>query len=119
MSKMLMNLTMPIILEEIENVLESEPYYSQYQIAIPDLRQKLLSYTLNHVRRRYRSIDQSEQTVAVLRSNPSSLEEHLQVEAVVRQGIQQLVQRLDLSGRTATQPASSSAEQSCEWFIAC
>jgi hypothetical protein len=95
MSKVLMNLTMPIIIEEIDIVLESAPYYSQHQIfSIPDLRQKLVSYTLNHVRSRYRHIDQDEQTVADLRSNPSSLEEHLQIEAVVRQGIQQLGQRV-------------------------
>lgn len=119
MSKMLMNLTMPIILEEIENVLESEPCYLQYQIAVPDLRQKLLSYTLNHVRKRYRSIDQSEQTVTILRSNPSSLEEHLQVEAVVRQGIQQFVQRIDLSERAATPSAPITTAQPNEWFMAC
>jgi hypothetical protein len=95
MSKVLMNLTMPIILEEIDIVLESAPYYSQHQIfSIPDLRQKLVSYTLNHVRSRYRHIDENEQTIAALRSNPSSLEEHLQIEVVVRQGIQQLGQRV-------------------------
>lgn len=109
MSKILMNLTLPIIVEEINNVLATETYYSQYRIfSVPDLRQKLISYTLNHVRTRYREIDRTVQSEQKLRSQPSSLEEHLQIEAVVREGIQQLVRKIEDKSIAPLSSASSS-----------
>ena len=50
----LINLTLPLVITEIENVLED---YSQspYQIAfsLPEMRQRLLAHVLTHIRNYY------------------------------------------------------------------
>ncbi len=49
MSYELINLTLPVVIAEIENVLEDYPEYP-YQIAfsLPELRQRLLAHVLSH-----------------------------------------------------------------------
>ncbi|NJO40010.1 MAG: hypothetical protein HC865_04850 [Cyanobacteria bacterium RU_5_0] len=92
MAKTMVNLTVPVIIEEIENVLETEPYCScQQAFEKMDLRQELIGYTLSRVRSRYRMIDEGDKPSSFFNSLPTTLEERLQIEAVVRQGIQHLL----------------------------
>jgi hypothetical protein len=91
-AKRIINLTMPVILEEIDSILESEPYCSQiYLLPLAELRQALIIYTLSNVHCRIREIDRADEDIVSFRSSPSALEEHLQVEAVILQGIQYLL----------------------------
>ncbi len=92
MAKSIINLTMPVILEEIDSILESEPYCTQiYLLPLAELRQMLVVYALSNVRCRIREIDRTDKDIISFRSSPSALEEHLQVEAVILQGIQYLL----------------------------
>jgi hypothetical protein len=95
---------MPVILEEIDYILESEPYRSQiYLLPLEKLRQYLVVYALSNVRCRVREIDKSNKTTIPFRSSPSALEEHLQVEAVILQGVQYLLYEEKLSLRPVSQ----------------
>lgn len=110
MSKAIVNVTMPIILEEIDNVLESEPYCSQrYLISLNHLRQDLITYTLSRVRSRIRLIESGEQLSIPFSASPSALEEHLKVETVVRQGIQYLLYEAEKMSQIGFQPSSTCA----------
>lgn len=54
MSHELINLALPVVIAEIENVLEDYPKYP-YQVAfsLPELRQKLLAHVLTYTPNRY------------------------------------------------------------------
>ena len=61
MSATIVNLTVPIVTEEIENVLCRYPHHPYQQaFAIPDLRQKLLVYVLSRVPNQY-TVNQNNQ----------------------------------------------------------
>lgn len=59
MSTLVIDVTLLAIVEEINHVLETSTYRS-YQVifSMPDFRQELIAYTLNHVHNRYRVIDE-------------------------------------------------------------
>jgi hypothetical protein len=88
MSYPLINLTLPIVIREIENVLEEYPEHP-YQLAfsIDELRQKLIAHILSHIPNRYAVEGLSESS-----SNPKvryapSLQERLKIEMVVQGSI--------------------------------
>jgi hypothetical protein len=88
MSHKLINLTLPIVIEEIENVLDEYPEHP-YQLAfsIDELRQKLIAHILSHVPNRY-----VVQEVEELSSNPKScysfsVQERIRIETVVHGSI--------------------------------
>jgi hypothetical protein len=89
MSKTIVNLTMPVIIEEIENILDSyehHPYKEAFKI--PDLYQELVAYVLSRVRSRYAVAEESERAQIVLRARLIPLEEKLHIESVIYDGIQ-------------------------------
>jgi hypothetical protein len=105
MSKILINSTLQVILEEIDLALESDVYCSQdYLISIPDLRQSLVFYAMSRVHCRYRTVQEGGSNA------PSSLEERLRVETVVRQGIQALAYKTDWRIEPVVKAASSHAQ---------
>ncbi|MGJ5634777.1 hypothetical protein [Nostoc sp. C057] len=88
MSHTLINLTLPIVIQEIENVLYEYPEHP-YQLAfsIHELRQKLIAHILSHVPNRY-----VVEGVQELSSTPKSrysfpLQERIQIETVVHGSI--------------------------------
>ncbi|MEH2381725.1 MAG: hypothetical protein V7K27_23035 [Nostoc sp.] len=88
MSHTLINLTLPIVIQEIENVLDEYPEHP-YQLAfsIHELRQKLIAHILSHVPNRY-----VVEGVQELSSTPKSryslpLQERIQIETVVHGSI--------------------------------
>jgi Late competence development protein ComFB len=85
MPKTIVNLTMPVIVEEIENILDSyqhHPYQEAFKI--PDLYQELMAYVLSRVRSRYAVADEG----LANRSRLVPLEEKLHIESVIYDGIQ-------------------------------
>lgn len=92
MSGRIMNLTLPVVITEIEQVLEAYPYHPYQQaFAIPDLRQKLIAYVLSQVRSLY-TVEFNDPGQTLVQSISASLTERLQIEAIIRQGIQQMIQ---------------------------
>jgi hypothetical protein len=93
MSKTIVNLTLPVVIEEIETVLENYPYYPYQQaFANPDLRQKLIAYILSRTSNFYTVIEEGEQLI-----NPQhilcDLDKRSQIETTVAQGIQDILQQ--------------------------
>lgn len=87
------NLKLPLVAEQIEDVLDNYPHHPYQQaFAAPHLRQKLLAYVLSQIPAAYQVVeDQSspEQSNSFLEK--CSTVEHLHIEALVRRGIQQIL----------------------------
>lgn len=91
MAKSIVNLTEPIVVQEIEEVLSKypdRPY--QRAFAIPDLRQKLIVYVMTRSRVAYAVVES--ETNVDSRVYCPSIEERLQIEALIHQGVQQIFQ---------------------------
>jgi hypothetical protein len=85
MSSKLTNLTLPVIMQEIEDVLYEYPEHPyQSAFSIPELRQKLIAHLLNHVPNRY-AAEGLPASSSPTRSSP--LQERLRLEMVVRGSI--------------------------------
>lgn len=88
------NLNLPIVAEQIENVLDNYPHHPYRQaFAAPHLRQKLLAYVLSQVPAAYQVLgDEStpEQT-GFLEKEKCSADEPSYIEALVRKGIQHIL----------------------------
>lgn len=92
MSQKIINLTTPMVIEEIESVLETysdDPY--QKAFAIPDLRQQLIAYVLSHVRNVY-TVVEDEETPLKSKFLRRSLEQRLHMEPWIRHGIVHILQ---------------------------
>lgn len=93
MTKTIINLALPVVVQEVENVLDTYPNHPYQQaFSAPDLRQKLISYVLCRIPSCYAVVENSQQPVIDRKSLCFSLEQDLQVEALIRRGIQQIVQ---------------------------
>jgi hypothetical protein len=88
MSLELINLTLPVVLQEIEHILDEYPEYPyQAAFSIPELRQKLIAHILTHVPNRYMVEGDQELPRTSKFHRPLPTLEKLQVELVVRASI--------------------------------
>ncbi|MCW5319431.1 hypothetical protein GTQ43_39495 [Nostoc sp. KVJ3] len=88
MSHTLINLTLPIVIQEIENVLNEYPEHP-YQLAfsIHELRQKLIAHILSHVPNRY-VVEGVQELSSIPKSGYSlPVQEQIQIETVVHGSI--------------------------------
>jgi hypothetical protein len=84
MSYPIIDLTLPVVTEEIENVLEEYPVHP-YQVAfsIHELRQKLIAHILSHIPNRY-VVEGTQESYLNSRVRYSSpLQEQLHIEMVI------------------------------------
>ena len=90
MAQKIINLTLPVVIQEIEDIFDG-CFYHPYQqaFAIPELRQKLIAYVLSRVRNRYAFIEEEQATIS---NNICSQEQRLHIEAVIQSGIHQVFQ---------------------------
>lgn len=92
MSYELINLTLPVVITEIENVLEDYPQ-SPYQVAfsLPEMRQRLLAHVLTYTPNRY--VVQGEKLTLKEPKflHPSSIQERVQRENLIHGGILHLL----------------------------
>jgi len=93
MSTTIVNLTLPLVVEEAESVLDTYPYHPYQQVfAIPNLRQKLLAYVLSRIHNLYAVINQGTELSQASQIAHRSLENRLNIEALIRQGIEHILQ---------------------------
>ncbi|NDJ16116.1 hypothetical protein [Myxacorys almedinensis] len=102
MSKVIVNTTLPTVVSEIDQVLEMYPSHPHQQVfANPDNRQKLVAYVLTRVHNHYAVVDEenycdrasnSDAELASVYADP-----WLYVEAIVRQGIDEMLQQQEMS----------------------
>jgi hypothetical protein len=88
MSHKIVNLTLPVVLKEIENVLEDYPEYP-YQVAfsVEEFQQKLIAHVLSNIPNRYTVIDDSEEPQKDAKFLHRSIAERLRIEQMIRAGI--------------------------------
>ncbi|MBE9050156.1 hypothetical protein IQ243_06970 [Nostocales cyanobacterium LEGE 11386] len=94
MTKTLVNITLIVVNKELETVLETYPDHPyQEAFAHPDIRQVLIAYILNRIPNHYITVDQEDQKEAFTSVNNlwHSLEENLQIEAIIHQGIEKVL----------------------------
>jgi hypothetical protein len=84
MSHSLINLTLPVVIQEIENVLNEYPK-DPYQLAFSThkLRQKLIAHVLSHVPNHYITEEMQKPSNHSRACNSALLEEHLQRKMVI------------------------------------
>jgi hypothetical protein len=110
MAKTIVNLTLPIVIEEIEQVLdEVDNQFYRQTFSIPDLHQELVVYVLSRIRNRYSAVDQPEDAIAVAGSLSACVEERLKIDDLAFQGIHHILQLHRLIDRplAATAPIAA------------
>ena len=93
MAKVIVNLTLPVVKEEIDCLLETYPDQSYRRtFANPDLCQELIAYVLSRVPNFYTVVEAEEQASLKRTRLNRSLEQRIKIETVIHQGIQQILQ---------------------------
>ena len=85
MSYALVNLTLPVVMQEIEDVLDEypeDPYQSVF--SIPELRQKLIAHVLSHVPNPHVVEGEQETFETHKVHRPSLLQERLRMGMIIR-----------------------------------
>lgn len=93
MSKNLVNVTLHLVNQELENILEKYPHHPyQEAFAHPDLRQILIAYVLNRIPNHYIIVDEAEKPIftSVDLLSPF-LEKKLHIETIIHQGIAKIL----------------------------
>ncbi len=87
----IINLTLLLVIKEIEDILEDYPEDS-YQVAfsIPELRQKLILHVLNQLPSYYAILEEDQELPSNPKSLYSSLEEKVCMEILIRESIVEL-----------------------------
>jgi hypothetical protein len=88
MSHQIINLTLPVVLKEIENILDDYPEYP-YRVAfsVEEFRQKLLAHVLSNIPNRYTVIDDSQEAPKDAKPLHRPISERLRIENMIRGGI--------------------------------
>lgn len=117
MSKTIINLTLPVVIEETEDILDSYPYHPYQQaFSIPDMRKKLVSYVLCRVPGVYAVVEEADRASIDPKSLCNSLEQRIRIENLIRQGIEQIVQEnMDWIDRHVPHQTNSAFAPS-SWF---
>lgn len=91
MTKTIVNLTLPVVVDQIETALKDYPYHPYQQaFAIPDLRQRLIAYVLSRISNYYTVLEEGENSTY---SNNCSSDRILQIKNIVTQGIHDILQQ--------------------------
>lgn len=92
MEKQLLNLTLPIVIEEVENILETYPKYPYQQIfSASGLRQDLVAYVLSHVPNKYAVVEEAEVSSNQILLSPYPTKQLLEIEHYINLGIRDIL----------------------------
>lgn len=117
MSKILTNLTLPSVIEVIEEVLEAYPDHPYQQaFAIPDLHQKLVAFVLSRIQNVYQVSDESDVEVDHSNATPFRGEERVSVESVVHQGIHTVFSENPIEVQHQVPEAEEPGLMASHWF---
>lgn len=94
MSKILVNITLAIVTEEIENILGIYPKYPYQEAFAPSgLRQDLIAYVLNHIPNKYRTIEETSLNLSQTIPLICSAEQQIHIENLIHRGIKDLLEK--------------------------
>ncbi|MBN3880055.1 hypothetical protein [Nostoc sp. JL23] len=117
MTKTIVNLTLQVLVGEIENILETYPHYPYQQaFAITELRQELIAYVLNRTSSCYAVVDEQKQQSIGFNCLPYSKEERLCIQTLIREGIKQIIQQNSEEVSHQIPPEIESAYAPSHWF---
>ena len=92
MQKNLVNITLAVVTEEVEIILESYPKYPYQEAFSPSgLRQDLIAYVLSRVPNRYSAIDPGESVLSQTVEVHCSSEQLLHIENLIHTGIRDVL----------------------------
>ncbi len=94
MTGKIVNMTIVLVADEIENVLNSqaENFYKT-AFSLPDLRQELIAYVLSRIPNLYRVIEDGQEQSRKYNPFYQSAVKELHIEAVIHQGCHDLLPR--------------------------
>lgn len=113
----LINLTLPLVIKQVQDILDDYPEHP-YQVAfsLHELRQKLIAHVLSQIPNRYIVEDVQELSTDPKLLYPSSLEQRLHVENLIRGSILHLLrENADRITPHISQVENSDCEPS-HWF---
>ncbi|PIG93743.1 hypothetical protein [Gloeocapsopsis sp. IPPAS B-1203] len=94
MTKTIVNLTLPILLEEIELALNQYPHHPYQQaFSNPDFRQELIAYVLSRVFSKYVVVDDEKRQHTDLKKMYYKPDQKQEREAYIHEGIHYLVDK--------------------------
>ena len=94
MTQTIVNLTLPLVMDKIDDVLAAYPLYEYRQVfAVPELRQKLTTYVLARLPVVYVTIDSGTACGMASPGHCYSSEQHDQINQLIHQGIDALLGR--------------------------
>ncbi|QZZ22154.1 late competence development ComFB family protein [Leptothermofonsia sichuanensis E412] len=92
--KWIVNLTVPTVLAEIEQILTTYPHHPHQQIfSSPDVRQELIAYVLTRIHSVYVAVDRGEAITDKVETLPPSTETRAHLESFIHQGIHEILQK--------------------------
>lgn len=118
MTKAIVNLSLPLVMQEAEAVLETYPHHPYRQaFSIPDMRQKLICYVLSRMPGLYTVVEETERSLMNTTSMCSSLDDRkCQIETLIRQGIPSILnEHLDWIDRHIPEETES-RQMPSSWF---
>jgi hypothetical protein len=93
MSYTIINLTLPVVNQVLEDTLDTYPHYPYQQaFSIPDLRQALIAYVLCRIQNLYTVAEDEDAAIALAQRTSFSPDELLLIQALVHQGIEHVLQ---------------------------
>jgi len=91
MSKTLVNITIPLVIQEMEDILVTYPHHPyQEAFAHPDFRQSLMAYVLNRIPNHYITVSEEEKHTRLDYLHHLA-ENSLHIEAIIHQGIEKIL----------------------------
>ena len=115
MSKTITNLTLPLVVKELESILDSDHYHSyRNAFAIPELRERLVANVLNRIPACYAMIEDNYNMESNDTIVPSTLRMQLQI-AVVEEIEHTVEENADWVNRHIPQETNSGFAPS-DWF---
>jgi hypothetical protein len=92
MAKDLVNLTLPMVVGEIEQIVETYPHHPYQQaFANPDIRQELIAYVLSQIHNVYVAVEEGHAS-ANSETTPALAESETHLKSFIHGGIQQVLQ---------------------------
>lgn len=117
MSQMIVNLTLSVVIEKINDVLDESPHWNeQSALAYPELQQRLATYVLRRMPVVYVTLASE----GVDRRHPftqgDSYDQHRQIEHLIQQGLQTLLENSARLGSESAQVFADAGGSPSSWF---
>jgi hypothetical protein len=117
MTQTIVNLTLPIVTDKIDDILAAYPLYEYRQIfAIPDLRQKLTTYVLARLPVVYVTMESSSACGLESTGHCYSYDQHEHINQLIHQGIDALLGRPEVWRHSPGAERAEAGTIPSNWF---